>query len=73
MHSIFFTLAQGLTLLCYLDLPQKIEVYANYLGADVSKLKLKATNTQLTSNIVQYMDIFSYMRIKDFGLAIDCF
>ena len=56
-----------------LDLPEKLEACAKYLGADVSNLMLEVTETALTSNIVRYMDILSRIRMKGFGLAIDDF
>jgi EAL domain-containing protein (putative c-di-GMP-specific phosphodiesterase class I) len=56
-----------------LELPSKLAACATSLGADLSKVMIEVTETALTSNLIQYMDILARLRMKGFGLSIDDF
>ena len=56
-----------------LELPSKLAACAASRGADLSKVMIEVTETALTSNLVQYMDILARLRMKGFGLSIDDF
>lgn len=72
-HNFGMSINMSPKILDDLDMPEKLERYAQDMGGDVRDITIEVTETAIMSNTARYMDILARLRMKGFKLSIDDF